>query len=110
MSLIVTQLKQQPLFQGVDDAVVGALAAAARPVTLAMGQAFQRAGQLAPGAALVLDGRLRRLDQPAGGLPLSLGFVEAGEWVGWSSLWRSEPELTLTACCSQPPCGTPCRP
>lgn len=100
MSLIVNQLRQQPLFQGVDDAVIGALAAAARPVTLAMGQAFQRAGQLAPGAALVLEGRLRRLEQPPGGLPISLGFVEANTWVGWSSLWRSEPELTLTA--SQP--------
>jgi ATP-binding cassette subfamily B protein len=100
MSLIVNQLKQQQLFQGVDEAVIGALAAAARPVTLTMGQAFQRAGQLAPGAALVLEGRLRRLEQPPGGLPISLGFVEANEWVGWSSLWRSEPELTLTA--SQP--------
>jgi HlyB family type I secretion system ABC transporter len=100
MSLIVNQLKDQSLFQGVDDAVIGALAAAAQPVTLAMGQAFQRAGQLAPGAALVLDGRLRRLDQSPGGLPISLGFVDAGSWVGWSSLWRGEPELMLTA--SQP--------
>ncbi len=97
MSLIVNQLRQQPLFQGVDDAVIGMLAAAARPVTLTMGQTFQRAGQLAPGAALVLEGRLRRLEQPPGGLPISLGFVETNTWVGWSSLWRSEPELTLTA-------------
>jgi len=97
MSLIVNQLREQPLFQGVDDDVIGLLAAAARPVALGMGQAFQRPGQLAPGAALVLDGRLRRLEQQQGGLPACLGFVESNEWVGWSSLWRGEPELTLTA-------------
>jgi ATP-binding cassette subfamily B protein len=97
MSLILNQLKEQTLFERVEDEVLGALAAAARPVTLGMGQAFQRAGQLPPGAALVLTGRLRRLGQSPGGLPVSLGFEESGTWVGWTSLWRAEPELTLTA-------------
>ncbi|MFS6818422.1 hypothetical protein AAF134_03445 [Synechococcus lacustris Tous-12m] len=66
-------------------------------VELSVGKPFQRSGQLAPGPALVLQGRLRRIYQQPGSPPLSLGSVEANDWVGWASVVRGEPDLTLIA-------------
>ena len=90
-------LARTPLLQGCPPAFLAALAQQCRIVQLAMGQPFQRAGQLPPGAALLLEGRLRRLLSKPGTAPWNLGFVEPGEWVSWTALWRAEPEVTLTA-------------
>ncbi|PSI00265.1 ABC transporter transmembrane domain-containing protein, partial [Synechococcus lacustris] len=40
---------------------------------------------------------LRRIYQQPGSPPLSLGSVEANDWVGWASVVRGEPDLTLIA-------------
>ena len=96
-SSLLQILGRSPLLQGVDPSLLGGLAAQARIVQLAMGQPFQRAGQLPPGPALLLEGRLRRLLSRPGSPPWNLGFVEPGHWVSWSAIWRGEPELTLTA-------------
>lgn len=93
-------LARTPLLQGCAESTVAGMASQSRIVQLSMGQPFQRAGQLPPGPAFLLEGRLRRLLSAPGQQPWNLGFVEAGEWVSWSAIWRSEPELTLTA--SQP--------
>jgi subfamily B ATP-binding cassette protein HlyB/CyaB len=93
-------LARTSLLQGCAETTVAAMASQSRIVQLSMGQPFQRAGQLPPGPAFLLEGRLRRLLSAPGQQPWNLGFVEAGEWVSWSAIWRSEPELTLTA--SQP--------
>lgn len=90
-------LARSSLLQNCPASLIAALAAEARIVQLAMGQPFQRAGQLPPGPALLLEGRLRRLLSAPGQAPCNLGFVEPGGWVSWSAIWRSEPELTLTA-------------
>ncbi len=90
-------LARTPLLQGCPPAFLAALAEQCRIVQLPMGQPFQRAGQLPPGAALLLEGRLRRLLSKPGSAPWNLGFVEPGEWVSWTALWRAEPEVTLTA-------------
>lgn len=90
-------LRRSPLLQSVDTGLLSGLAAQSRIVQLAMGQPFQRAGQLPPGPALLLEGRLRRLLSRPGSPPWNLGFVEPGRWVSWSAIWRGEPELTLTA-------------
>jgi len=89
-----------PLLRGCPEPLIAALAGQARIVQLSMGQPLQRAGQLPAGAALLLEGRLRRLLSSAGAAPWNLGFVEQGQWVSWTAIWRGEPELTLTA--SQP--------
>lgn len=96
-SSLLQILSRSPLLQGVDRSLLAALAAQATIVQLAMGQPFQRAGQLSPGPALLLEGRLRRLLSRPGSAPWNLGFVEPGRWVSWSAIWRGEPELTLTA-------------
>lgn len=93
-------LARTSLLQGCDETTVARMASQSRIVQLSMGQPFQRAGQLPPGPAFLLEGRLRRLLSAPAQQPWNLGFVEAGEWVSWSAIWRSEPELTLTA--SQP--------
>ena len=90
-------LARTPLLQGCPPAFLAALAEQCRIVQLSMGQPFQRAGQLPPGAALLLEGRLRRLLSKPGTAPWNLGFVEPGDWVSWTALWRAEPEVTLTA-------------
>lgn len=98
MSSLLTILGRSALLQSCGSAVLEELAVQARIVQLPLGQTFQRAGQLPPGAALLLEGRLRRLlSRPGGGAPISLGFVEPGQWVSWTALWRAEPEVTLTA-------------
>jgi ATP-binding cassette subfamily B protein len=90
-------LGRTPLLQGCPPAFLAALAEQCRIVQLSMGQPFQRAGQVPPGAALLLEGRLRRLLSKPGAAPWNLGFVEPGEWVSWTALWRGEPEVTLSA-------------
>ena len=90
-------LSRSSLLQNCPASLIASLAAEARIVQLAMGQPFQRAGQLPPGPALLLEGRLRRLLSAPGQAPWNLGFVEPGAWVSWTAIWRSEPELTLTA-------------
>jgi ATP-binding cassette subfamily B protein len=82
------------------DQLISRMAAEASIQQLNVGQPFQRSGQLPPGAALLLEGRLRRLQLRPGEPPLSLGLASPGSWLGWSSLWRGEPELGLVA--SQP--------
>ncbi|MFO0075506.1 MAG: ABC transporter transmembrane domain-containing protein [Cyanobacteriota bacterium] len=93
-------LRGSALLRNLPEPLISRLAADARIVQLAVGQPLQRAGQLPPGAALLLEGRLRRLQGRPGETPLSLGLIEAGTWLGWTSLWRGEPELGLVA--SQP--------
>lgn len=93
-------LRRSPLLADLPEAVLTRMASEASLQQLAVGQPFQRAGQLPPGAALLLEGRLRRLLLRPGDPPLSLGLIGPGSWVGWSSLWRGEPELGLVA--SQP--------
>jgi ATP-binding cassette subfamily B protein len=90
-------LARTSLLQDCPADLITALAAEARIVQLAMGQPLQRAGQLPPGPALLLEGRLRRLLAAPGQAPWNLGFIEPGAWVSWTSIWRCEPELTLTA-------------
>ncbi|MFS6828215.1 hypothetical protein AAF143_15820 [Cyanobium sp. ATX-6F1] len=90
-------LARTPLLQGCPGPFIAALAEQSRIVQLPMGQPFQRAGQLPPGVALLLEGRLRRLLSKPGAAPWNLGFVEPGDWVSWSAIWRAEPEVTLTA-------------
>lgn len=97
---VAALLAASPLLESCSRELVSALARQAHIVQLTMGQPLQRAGQLAAGPALLLEGRLRRLLSRPGQTPWNLGFVEPREWVSWSAVWRSEPELTLTA--SQP--------
>lgn len=91
------RLQHSPLLQGVDAEAIEALSLRAELVELPVGKPFQRAGQLPPGVALVLVGRLRRLAQGPDGAPLSLGHLGPGDWLGWASVLRGEPDLTLTA-------------
>jgi HlyB family type I secretion system ABC transporter len=93
-------LRGSAALTSVSDQLINRLAAEASIQQLSVGQPFQRAGQLPPGAALLLEGRLRRLQLKPGETPLSLGLASPGSWLGWSSLWRGEPELGLVA--SQP--------
>jgi hypothetical protein len=93
-------LRGSAALTNVSDQLINRLAAEASIQQLGVGQPFQRAGQLPPGAALLLEGRLRRLQLRPGEPPLSLGLASPGSWLGWSSLWRGEPELGLVA--SQP--------
>ena len=93
-------LRGSAALTNVSDQLINRLAAEASIQQLSVGQPFQRAGQLPPGAALLLEGRLRRLQLRPGETPLSLGLASPGSWLGWSSLWRGEPELGLVA--SQP--------
>ena len=93
-------LRGSAALTSVSDQLINRLAAEASIQQLSVGQPFQRAGQLPPGAALLLEGRLRRLQLMPGETPLSLGLASPGSWLGWSSLWRGEPELGLVA--SQP--------
>ena len=97
MNRLADLMRSSPLLQDLSEERITALAAGARLVQLPLGQALQRAGQLPGGAALLLEGRLRRLLAKPGGSPWNLGFAEPGEWLGWSALWRGEPELTLIA-------------
>jgi HlyB family type I secretion system ABC transporter len=97
MNRLADLLRSSPLLLALPEERITALAAGARLVQLPLGQALQRAGQLPSGAALLLEGRLRRLLAKPGAPPWNLGFVEPGEWLGWSALWRGEPELTLVA-------------
>ena len=69
-------LGRTPLLQGCPPAFLAALADQCRIVQLSMGQPFQRAGQVPPGAALLLEGRLRRLLSKPGRPP--------GTWGSWS--------------------------
>ena len=93
-------LRGSPALAHLPDHLISRMAAEASIQQLAVGQPFQRAGQLPPGAALLLEGRLRRLQVRPGQPPVSLGLATPGSWVGWTSLWRGEPELGLMA--SQP--------
>ena len=93
-------LRRSALLADLPDDLINRLAAEATMQQLAVGQPFQRAGQLPPGAALLLEGRIRRLQLRPGQTPLSLGQAGPGTWLGWTSLWRGEPELGLVA--SQP--------
>ena len=97
MNRLADLLRSSPLLLPLSEERITALVEGARLVQLPLGQALQRAGQLPSGAALLLEGRLRRLLAKPGGSPWNLGFVEPGEWLGWSALWRNEPELTLIA-------------
>ena len=97
MSNIRNLLENSSLLSGVSDDAISALCRRAELVELSVGKPFQRSGQLAPGPALVLQGRLRRIYQQPGSPPLSLGSVEANDWVGWASVVRGEPDLTLIA-------------
>ena len=97
MNRLADLLRSSPLLLPLSEERITALVDGARLVQLPLGQALQRAGQLPSGAALLLEGRLRRLLAKPGGSPWNLGFVEPGEWLGWSALWRNEPELTLIA-------------
>lgn len=90
-------LENSSLLSGVSNFAVSALCRRAELVELSVGKPFQRSGQLSPGAALVLQGRLRRIYQQPGSAPLSLGSIEASDWVGWASVIRGEPDLTLIA-------------
>lgn len=100
MSTLQTILRRSSLLVGASEGLLTALAAQARIVQLPLAQTFQRTGQLPPGPAMLLEGRLRRLINAPGRPPSSLGFVEPGAWISWTALWRGEPEVTLTA--SQP--------
>ena len=97
MSNIRNLLENSSLLSGVSNFAVTALCRRAELVELSVGKPFQRSGQLAPGPALVLQGRLRRIYQQPGSPPLSLGSIEANDWVGWASVIRGEPDLTLIA-------------
>lgn len=97
MSNIRNLLENSSLLSGVSNFAIAALCRRAELVELSVGKPFQRSGQLAPGAALVLQGRLRRIYQQPGSAPLSLGSIEANDWVGWASVIRGEPDLTLIA-------------
>ena len=97
MSNIRNLLENSSLLSGVSNDAISALCRRAELVELPLGKPFQRSGQLAPGPALVLQGRLRRIYQQPGSPPLSLGSVEANDWVGWASVIRGEPDLTLIA-------------
>ena len=97
MSNIRNLLENSSLLSGVSNDAISALCRRAELVELSVGKPFQRSGQLAPGPALVLQGRLRRIYQQPGSPPLSLGSVEANDWVGWASVVRGEPDLTLIA-------------
>lgn len=90
-------LRGSAALTNLSDHLINRLAAEASIQQLGVGQPFQRAGQLPPGAALLLEGRLRRLQLRPGEPPLSLGLASPGSWLGWSSLWRGEPELGLVA-------------
>ena len=100
MSSLKTILRRSSLLEHASERLLSALAAQARIVQLPLGQTFQRSGQLPPGPAMLLEGRLRRLINTPGQPPSSLGFVEPSAWISWTALWRGEPEVTLTA--SQP--------
>jgi ATP-binding cassette subfamily B protein len=93
-------LRNSALLADLPDDLINRMAAEASMLQLGVGQPFQRAGQLPPGAALLVEGRLRRLQVRLGEPPTSLGLVGPGSWLGWTSLWRGEPELGLVA--SQP--------
>ena len=97
MSNIRNLLENSSLLSGVSNDAIAALCRRAELVELPLGKPFQRSGQLAPGPALVLQGRLRRIYQQPGSPPLSLGSIEANDWVGWASVIRGEPDLTLIA-------------
>ncbi len=97
MSNIRNLLENSSLLSGVSNFAITALCRRAELVELSVGKPFQRSGQLAPGPALVLQGRLRRIYQQPGSPPLSLGSIEANDWVGWASVIRGEPDLTLIA-------------
>jgi len=97
MSSIRDLLQNSALLKAVNSEVIDALSLRAELVELEVGKPFQRAGQLPPGPALVVEGRLRRIHQQPGGEPLSLGSVGSGDWVGWSAVMRGEPDLTLSA-------------
>ena len=97
MSNIRNLLENSSLLSGVSSFAIAALCRRAELVELSVGKPFQRSGQLAPGPALVLQGRLRRIYQQPGSPPLSLGSIEANDWVGWASVIRGEPDLTLIA-------------
>ena len=97
MSNIRNLLENSSLLSGVSSDAISALCRRAELVELPVGKPFQRSGQLAPGPALVLQGRLRRIYQQPGSSPLSLGSIEANDWVGWASVIRGEPDLTLIA-------------
>lgn len=97
MTTIPDLLRSTPLLQDVSPEAVDALGAHAELVELAMGKPLQRAGQLASSVVLILEGRLRRLHQPLGAAPISLGQVQPGEWQGWAAVLRGEPDFTVTA-------------
>lgn len=102
MSLTRPFLRAASLFEGLDDAVIDDLARSAQVVSLDVGKPFQRAGQPGPGAALLLEGRLRRIWNPPGREPSSLGGIDAQQWAGLATVLRGEPDLTLIA-------SRPCR-
>ncbi|MEI8250459.1 MAG: ATP-binding cassette domain-containing protein [Synechococcus sp. ELA057] len=97
MTTIRDLLQSSALLQGVSAEAIEALGVRAELVELGVGKPWQRAGQLPSSVALVVEGRLRRLHQPSGGSPISLGHAGPGEWLGWAAVLRGEPDLTLTA-------------
>jgi len=75
-------LARLPLLQGVNDAALKRLAAAARPVRCAEGQALFRRGDPGEGLLIILDGLVRlHLATPAG-RELTLGLAGPGEPIG----------------------------
>lgn len=97
MASILELIQNSPLLGKVKAETIEMLSLRAELVELSLGKSFQRAGQMPPGVALVLEGRLRRLIQRPGRAPLSLGHAGPGEWLGWPSVLRGEPDLTLLA-------------
>ena len=97
MNNIPEFLANSSLLNGISAAAITALGLRAELVELSVGKPFQRSGHLAPGPALVLQGRLRRVYQQPGSTPLSLGSIETDNWVGWGSVIRGEPDLTFIA-------------
>ncbi|QEY31784.1 peptidase domain-containing ABC transporter [Synechococcus sp. RSCCF101] len=100
MSSLVTLVARSGLGAGLPQPLIEAIAAEAAILRLDPGKPLQRPGQLAAQAALVVEGRLRRLLLLPGGGPQSLGLIEPGAWVGWTSIWRGEGEIGVVA--SQP--------
>lgn len=75
-------LDRLPLFAGVPEAARARLAAAARPVGYAAGEAVFRRGDPGEGMLVLLDGLVRLHLATAGGRELTLGLLGPGEPIG----------------------------
>lgn len=97
MTTIPELLQACELLEHVSEEAIASLGARAEMLELPVGKPFQRAGFLPSGPAMVVKGRLRRVVMAPGAKPVSFGSIKAGEWVGWASVLRGEPDFTLTA-------------